>query len=62
MIVRFSQHVQAIANTAGFHFAFIEQGGSSLYATVAEKVTSLEVFADRSEHRTDGDVPLPDVA
>jgi hypothetical protein len=24
-------HVQAIANTAGFHFAFIEQGGSSLY-------------------------------
>jgi hypothetical protein len=37
-------HVQAIANTAAFHFAFIEQGGSSLYATVAQKVTSLEVL------------------
>jgi hypothetical protein len=32
-----SNHVQAIANTAGFHFAFIEQGGSSLYATMAQK-------------------------
>jgi ferritin-like protein len=39
-----SNHVQAIANTAGFHFAFIEQGGSSLYATMAQKVTSLEVL------------------
>src|SRR6201987_70417 len=26
-----SDFTQAIANTAGFHFAFIEQGGSSLY-------------------------------
>src|SRR6266568_2465214 len=25
-------HLQAIANTAGFHFAWIEQGGTSLYA------------------------------
>jgi hypothetical protein len=39
-----SNHVQAIANTAGFHFAFIEQGGSSLYATMAQKVTNLEVL------------------
>jgi hypothetical protein len=39
-----SPHVQAIANTAAFHFAFIEQGGSSLYATVAQKVTDLEVL------------------
>jgi hypothetical protein len=37
-------HVQAIANTAGFHFAFIEQGGSSLYATMARKVSSLEAL------------------
>jgi hypothetical protein len=36
--------MQAIANTAGFHFAFIEQGGSSLYTTMALKVTSLEVL------------------
>src|SRR5215831_3205721 len=33
-------HIQAIANTAGFHFATIEQGGSSLYPTMALKVTN----------------------
>jgi rubrerythrin len=37
-------HLQAIAFTAGFHFAFIEQGGSSLYPTLAQKVTNLEVL------------------
>jgi Ferritin-like domain len=36
--------MQAIANTAGFHFAFIEQGGSSLYSIMALKATSLEVL------------------
>src|ERR1700688_860097 len=39
-----SNHLQAIANTAGFHFAFIEQGGSSLYPTLAQKVTDVEVL------------------
>jgi hypothetical protein len=39
-----SAHLQAIANTAGFHFAFIEQGGTSLYAAMAQKVTNLEVL------------------
>ena len=39
-----SNHLQAIANTAGFHFAFIEQGGTSLYASLAQRVTSLEVL------------------
>jgi hypothetical protein len=39
-----SPHVQAIANTAGFHFAFIEQGGTSLYSAMAQKVTNLEVL------------------
>ena len=39
-----SNHVQAIANTAGFHFAFIEQGGTSLYTTMARKVSGLEVL------------------
>jgi hypothetical protein len=38
------QRMQAIANTAGFHFGMIEQGGSSLYTTMALKVTSLEVL------------------
>lgn len=39
-----SNHLQAIASTAGFHFGFIEQGGSSLYPALAQKVTNLEVL------------------
>jgi hypothetical protein len=35
---------QFIANTAAFHFAFIEQGGTSLYAQLAQRVTSAEVL------------------
>jgi hypothetical protein len=37
-------HIQAIANTAAFHFAFIEVGGSSLYPTLALNVSNLEVL------------------
>src|SRR5262249_11439036 len=33
-----------IANTAGFHFAFIEQGGTSLYPSLARRVTHPEVL------------------
>jgi hypothetical protein len=36
--------LQAIANTAGFHFAFIEQGGSSLYPQLAQRVSNVEVL------------------
>ena len=36
--------MQAIANTAGFHFAFIEQGGSSLYTTLALQASDPEVL------------------
>jgi len=35
---------QAIASTAGFHFAFIEQGGTSLYPQLAQRVTHPEVL------------------
>jgi Ferritin-like domain len=38
------KHLQAIANTAAFHFGAIEQGGSSLYASLAQRVTSPEVL------------------
>ena len=38
------ERMQAIANTAGFHFAFIEQGGSSLYSTMSLKASNLEVL------------------
>ena len=39
-----NDHVQAIANVAGFHFGQIEQGGSSLYAALSQKVTDPEVL------------------
>ncbi len=39
-----SDFLKAIAFTAGFHFAFIEQGGTSLYATLAQRVHSKEVL------------------
>jgi len=39
-----ADHLQAIANTAGFHFCFIEQGGTSLYAGLAQRVTHPEVL------------------
>ena len=39
-----NDHVQAIANVAGFHFGYIEQGGSSLYATMSQKVTDPQVL------------------
>src|SRR3989440_703506 len=37
-------HLQAIANTAGFHFAFIEQGGTSLYPALAQRMTDTEAL------------------
>jgi len=37
-------HIQAIANTAGFHFPTIEQGGNSLYPSMAQRASSVEVL------------------
>src|SRR5436305_1163184 len=39
-----AKHLQAIANTAGFHFATIEQGGTSLYPAVAQRVNDPEAL------------------
>ena len=39
-----TDHLKAIAFTAGFHFAFIEQGGTSLYPSLAQRVTNREVL------------------
>jgi len=36
--------LQVIANTAGFHFATIEQGGNSLYPSMAQRASSTEVL------------------
>src|SRR5262245_1115950 len=36
--------LQAIANTAGFHFPTIEQGGTSLYPSLAQRATHSEVL------------------
>jgi len=40
----FPDLLKAIAFTAGFHFAFIEQGGTSLYPALAPHVTNPEVL------------------
>ena len=37
-------HIQAIANTAGFHFGTIEQGGTSLYPSLAQRVHNVEAL------------------
>ncbi|HEY1987134.1 MAG TPA: ferritin-like domain-containing protein [Terracidiphilus sp.] len=37
-------HIQVIANIAAFHFGMIEQGGSSLYAAMSQKVKHPEVL------------------
>ncbi len=39
-----SDHLQAIANTAAFHFAAVEQGGTSLYPALAQRVNDPEVL------------------
>ena len=39
-----AKHLQAIANTAGFHFATIEQGGTSLYPAIAQRVNDVEAL------------------
>jgi hypothetical protein len=37
-------HIQAIVNTAMFHMPTIEQGGNSLYPSMAQRATSVEVL------------------
>lgn len=39
-----TDHLKSIAFTAGFHFAAVEVGGSSLYPMLAQRVTSPEVL------------------
>jgi hypothetical protein len=39
-----TDRIQAIANTAALHFATIEQGGSSLYPQLAQRVSNLQVL------------------
>lgn len=38
------KHIQAIANTAAFHFGFIEQAGTSLYPSLAQRVSNVVVL------------------
>jgi len=38
------RRMQAIANTAGFHFGYIEQGGASLYTALSLKASDVEVL------------------
>jgi len=39
-----ANHIQVIANTAAFHFGYIEQGGTSLYAVMSQKVKDPQVL------------------
>jgi hypothetical protein len=39
-----ARHVQAIANTAAFHFGSVEQGGTSLYAAMSQRTASAEAL------------------
>jgi hypothetical protein len=39
-----ADHLQAIANTAAFHFPSIEVGGTSLYPSLAQRVTGAEAL------------------
>src|SRR5580700_3338588 len=39
-----ANHIQVIANTAAFHFGYIEQGGASLYAAMSQKVKHPQVL------------------
>src|ERR1700694_1837401 len=39
-----ADHLQAIANTAAFHMPTIEQGGNSLYPSMAQRASSAEVL------------------
>jgi hypothetical protein len=41
---KITDHLKAIAFTAGFHFAFIEIGGTSLYPELAQRVSDVEVL------------------
>ncbi len=43
-LLNLSDHLKAIAFTAGFHFVFIEQGGTSLYPSLAQRVTNRQVL------------------
>jgi hypothetical protein len=42
--LRPKEHLQAIANTAGFHFGSIEQAGTSIYPQLAQRVTDPDVL------------------
>jgi hypothetical protein len=39
-----ADHIQAIANTAGFHFCAVEQTGTSLYPALAQRVSDPETL------------------
>jgi hypothetical protein len=42
--VNHAPFLQAVAFTAGFHFPWIEQGGTSLYPELAQRATNVEVL------------------
>ena len=57
-----SNHLQAIASTAGFHFGFIEQGGSSLYRSPSSEGYHSRSAQSSAQHRRIRDHALPGLA
>ncbi len=53
--------IQAIANTAAFHFGTIEQGGSSLYDAMSAQGHRPHCAQDRDQYRRHGSIPLRDL-
>jgi len=47
-----NDHIQAIANTAAFHFGMIEAGGTSLYASIIGLIAALH-FAPLTSNESD---------
>jgi hypothetical protein len=55
-------HLQAIANTAAFHFATIEQGGTTLLPFDGAEGQQCGSLANSDQHRSSRDSTLPDLA
>src|SRR5262249_49643140 len=59
---KISDFTQAIANTAGFHFAFIEQGGNQPLSAACTTGSQCGSAAHSAKHRRSVDLPLQNLA
>ncbi len=57
-----TNHLKAIAFTAGFHFAFIEQGGTQPLSFAGSKGERSGSFANPAQYRPNRDIAFSDLA